>query len=68
MKVKKTPYLKRFNVSLLQLRYYNKIVVIKYIGEQFNDKKHFKLIKLIINCYRYPHIGNNMAVNANYCK
>ena len=40
----------------------------KYIGEKLNHKKHFKVTKLIINCYRYSHIGNkgnNIAANAN---
>ena len=35
----------------------------KYIGKQLNYKKHCKLNKLIINCYCYPHIGNNIADN-----
>ena len=37
----------------------------KDIGEQLNYKKNFKLKKLVINCYRYPHLGNNIPDNAN---
>ena len=45
-----------------------KSLLYKYIGEKLNHKKHFKVTKLIINCYRYSHIGNkgnNTAANAN---
>ena len=41
-----------------------KLSLYKYIAEQLIYKKHFKLNKLIINCYRYPHIGD-IAGNAN---
>ena len=66
------------DVSLLQLRFsvlihiqnfliFYKYVTIKlslykYIGEC--KKKHFRLNKLIINCYRYLRLGD-IADNAN---
>ena len=30
---------------------------INTLGNNWITKKHFKLNKLIMNCYRYPHIG-----------
>ena len=45
-----------------------KLWLYKYIAEQFNYKNHFKLNKLIVNCYRYPYIGNNIVDNANWYK
>ena len=50
-----------FFFDILQVCY-NKIVVIQI---KLQKKKHFKLNKLIINCYCYPHIVDNIADNAN---
>ena len=59
-----------FVVDILQA-YYNKIVVLhnihwRTIKLKKNLKKtRLKLSKLLINCYHNPHIGNNLADNAN---
>ena len=51
-----------------------KYVIIKYlcyINTLENNqitKKHFKVNKIRINCYRYPRTDNNKADNANCYK
>ena len=77
--MKKHFYLKGFNINLLQLRFsvqihiffifYKyvtiKLLLYKYIEEQLNYKKHFRLNKLITNSYHNLHISNNIANKNN---
>ena len=54
--------------DILQVCYNKVFVLCKYLGEQSNYKKHFKVNKIRINCYRYPCTDNNKADNAKCYK